>query len=149
MIHWAAERNGIGIVWRSQELLGMIAAATLALLVGLTEGLSWPDCLILVMGAAVITGGVIFTFLEVCRLALPAGAQVTQQEPPSANRLSALANLRRAMLPVAEGTEACPHHEYYPESPGQDQGQLTSRWPSSTPNLCEFLGHIRSVKGRR
>ncbi len=127
----------------------MIAAATLALLVGLTEGLTVPDCLILVIGAAVITGGVIFTFLEVRRLALPAGAQVTQPEPPSADRLSALANLRRAMLPVAESTEACPHHEYYPESPGQDQGQLTSRWPSSTPNLREFLGHIRSVKGRR
>ncbi len=124
----------------------MIAAATVALLVGLTEGLSWPDCLILVMGAAVITGGVIYTFLEVRRLGLPAGAQVMQQEPPSTDRLSALANLRRAMLPVAESTEACPHHEYYPESPGEDQGQLTSHWPGSTPSLRELL---RGVKRQR
>jgi len=149
MIHRAAERNGTGIVWSSQELLGMIAAATLALLVGLMEGLTLPDCLILVFGAAVITGGVIFTFLEVRRLGLPVGAQVTRQEPPSANRLSAVANLRRAILPVAESTEACPHHEYYPESPGQDQGQLTSRWPSSIPSLRELVGQIKGVKGQR
>lgn len=143
MIHWGAERNGADRVWRSEELLGMIAAATLALLVGLVEGLSLPDCLILVMGAAVITGGVIFTILEVHRLASPAGAPVTQPEHPSAHGLSAFANLGRAMQPVAESTEACPHHEYYPESPGQDQGQLTSRWPSSTPSLREFLRAYR------
>jgi hypothetical protein len=125
----------------------MIAAASLALVVGLTEGLSLPDCLILVMGAAVIAGGVIFTFLEVHRLALPAGAQVTQQEPPSAHRLSAFASLRRAMLPVAESTEACPHHEYYPESPGEDQGQLTSHWPSSTPSLRELLRACQKRSG--
>jgi hypothetical protein len=33
--------------------------------------------------------------------------------------------------------EPCPHHENYPESPGEDQGQLTSHLPGSTP----FFNH--------
>jgi len=42
--------------------------------------------------------------------------------------------------------EPYPHHEYFVESAGFDQGQLTSRIPGSTPFLDSFVERWRAKK---
>jgi hypothetical protein len=117
----------------------MIAAATLALIVGLMLGLAWEKCLILIVGAAALTGGIVFTFLEIRRIALPPGPK----QAARSTLHSAVTNLRRIIAPIPKSNDPCPHHEYYPESPGQDQGQLTSHLSGPTPVLEELAKAFR------
>lgn len=142
--------------WLWEELLVIVAAGTLALIIGLSEGLSVADCIILVLGAAVFAGGITYTFLEVRRLGRRGnGRNVAEAEQEAifrasrAARLKALAKWRKLVRPRSGIDEACPHHEYFPESPGQDQGQLTSSLPVSTPLLEHFAESSRDRKAPR
>ena len=135
------------IAWQSVELLTMIAAISLAWMVGLALGLSVSITLILMIGTALLTGGVLFTFLEIRRIAPPTltDSDITREALRTVNhsdQLIILGILRRRMAPLFEN-EACPHHEYFPESPGEDQGQLTSQLSASTPILEELIAAYR------
>jgi hypothetical protein len=89
--------------------------------------------LILMGAAGVLIGGIVFSLLR------------TQRPVPSASsrRLAReceafevdLVRIEREKLLEQSTTrdEPCPHHENHPGSPGQDQGQLTSRLPGTTP----------------
>jgi len=89
--------------------------------------------LILMGAAAVLIGGIVFSLLK------------TQRSVPSADsrRLARqydafqadLVRIEREKLleQSTNSDEPYPHHETHPESPGQDQGQLTSHLPGSTP----------------
>ena len=91
--------------------------------------------LILMGAAAILIGGIVFSLLK------------TQRPVPSASgrrlarQYQALeADLARIGTEKLQGQspsrdEPYPHHETYPESPGEDQGQLTSHLPGSTPFL--------------
>lgn len=62
-------QEGEGVVKRVPFAPFMaIAAATTALIFGLVAMLSWEECLMVVLGAAVLAGGVLFTALEMQRL---------------------------------------------------------------------------------
>ena len=142
-----------GNAWRYEELLAMIAAATTALIVGLMARIGWQNCLILIGSAAAFTGGVLFALLELHRLgrAASGNAAILAQNTSDANqsiRLRAFASLRRIMMQPAESNDPYPHHEDYPESPGQDQGQLTSRLTGSTPLLEELATAYRKLQQR-
>ena len=128
------------VAWRTEQSLWIIAVGTLALIVSLTWGLSKLDSLILIGGAMIVTGGIIFTFMEMGRLGSQHGVQIAEKNVGGANRLENYVRMGTIVQPpIPESTEAVPHHEYYPESPGQDQGQLTSHWPSSTPFLASLI----------
>ena len=102
--------------------------------------LTWRQGVPLVIGCVVAGCAVIFTVLEVRRLAQTPkqrADQALQQEPdPYAPR---------TVVVLPETGEGCVHHENYPESPGLDQGQLTSQLSGSTPFVDRFLSR-RSKK---
>jgi hypothetical protein len=89
--------------------------------------------LILMSAAAVLVGGIVFSLLK------------TQRPVPSASsrRLARQCDVFQADLVSIEreklleqstnSDEPYPHHETHPGSPGEDQGQLTSHLPGSTP----------------
>lgn len=89
--------------------------------------------LILMSAAAVLIGGIVFSLLK------------TQRPVPSASsrRMARKCDVFQADLVRVERKklleqstnrdEPYPHHETHPESPGEDQGQLTSHLPGSTP----------------
>lgn len=99
--------------------------------------LSWWQSLLMLFGCLIGAWATIFSFLEIYRLGrTSAGAapEVFEKEAPS------------RPLPVAPPTgEPYPHHEYFAESAGFDQGQLTSRLPDATP-LIEALLHRRPAR---
>lgn len=89
--------------------------------------------LILMSAAAVLIGGIVFSLLKMQR-AVPSA---------SSRRLARRCDVLEAHLVRIEreklleqstnSDEPYPHHENHPESPGEDQGQLTSHLPGSTP----------------
>jgi hypothetical protein len=93
----------------------------------------WLACLILMGAAAVLIGGIVFSLLKTQRPVLSASARrlARQYEVFQTD----LARIEREMLRDQSITieEPYPHHETHPESPGQDQGQLTSHLSGSTP----------------
>jgi len=124
-----------------EELLAMIAAATVALIFGLVGGVSWGKYLLLMGGGAAIIGAFVYTFRAMCSAGRIRPANGIDQPE---NRLPQ----RRVHLQPRPGgetqeafgqptSEPYPHHENYPESAGQDQGQLTSHLPGSTPLVAE------------
>jgi hypothetical protein len=123
-------------------LLPTIAAATIALMFGLLAGLSWPRCLMLMGALAALIGGAAFSLLKMHRLALsqPVGSsdRVATGLPVDSNR-SATTSLAAPPRGLARQSaflfQPYPHHEDYPESAGEDQGQLTSHLSGSTPWL--------------
>jgi hypothetical protein len=114
-------------------LLAMSAATTIALMLSLLAGLNWQGYLMLMGTAAALTGGVLFSVLEMHRLGYP----VDHREPAPATHRSAQMMIigQRQVAPEqrVDSNEACFHHENRPESPGEDQGQLLSHLPGSTP----------------
>ncbi|HYL34749.1 MAG TPA: hypothetical protein VEV17_02420, partial [Bryobacteraceae bacterium] len=120
---------------------------------GLMARIGWQNCLILIASVTAFTGGVLFALLELHRLGRGASGNATTlaQDTSDASqsiRLTAIASLRRIMLQYTENNDPYPHHEDYPESPGQDQGQLTSRLPGSTPLLEELATAYRKLQQR-
>ena len=117
-----------------EYLLPMVAAATVALMFSLLAGVSWQVCLMLILAVAALTGGVAFTLMRMHSLGLPQQASspegVARQRPPDPNRSD-----KMLVTQAAYQSEPYPHHEHYPESAGEDQGQLTSHLSGSTPFL--------------
>jgi hypothetical protein len=122
-----------------EYLLPTIAAATIGLMFGLLVGVSWPMCLMLMGAAAVLIGGAAFTLLKMHTLALPQD-WAKRYDLLDANRSVELRLRAQRQMPVkpVDEYEPYPHHEHYPESAGEDQGQLTSHLPGSTPFLEEL-----------
>jgi hypothetical protein len=89
--------------------------------------------MILMSAAAALVGGIVFSLLK------------TQRPVPSASsrRLARQCDVFQADMVRIEreklldqstnSDEPYPHHETHPGSPGEDQGQLTSHLPGSTP----------------
>lgn len=117
-------------------LYEVIAAGALgsAITYGIVAGLSWPRTLLAVMGALTIGWAVLFSVLEVRRL-----AQTPEDRAKEALAGSSNPYLSRTVPVLPAAGDPCPHHEYYPESQGLDQGQLTSRLPGSTPLIDGIL----------
>jgi hypothetical protein len=111
---------------------------TAVVLYSLVADWSWFQGVLLIVGTLVVVWTITFSFLEVSRIAArsksiigpadmidPDGPREVTVNPPTA--------------------EATPHHEFYPESRGQDQGQLTSRL-SGTPTPRELFRWCRGKK---
>jgi hypothetical protein len=84
-------------------------------------------------GISLVVWGIIFTVLEVRRIAGISMAHRTRDE------VEAYQNRRPAVLVQPPTGEACPHHEDHAESPGLDQGQLTSALQGTTPLIDRLL----------
>jgi hypothetical protein len=94
----------------------------------------WLDGSILIGAAAVLTGGIVFSLLKMRRPVPSANSRKLARQYDAFN--TDLVRLEREKLQEQQSTniyEPYPHHETHPESPGEDQGQLTSHLPGSTP----------------
>jgi len=130
-----------------QCLLAMAAAATTAMVFSLISGINWQFGLVLMGTAAALAGAALFTFLEMRRLGRASlGRELTQATRQGASggqntsiestySVTRAEQRRRKMGQSVDSNEACFHHENHPESPGEDQGQLTSHLSGSTPFL--------------
>lgn len=105
--------------------------ATCSILYSLTAELSRWQSLVLLVGLLVVIWAIIFSFLEVGRLASrsPKISGADETVDPDAHR--------RVIVEASTG-DPYPHHENQPASPGMDQGQFTSQLRGETP-LMEFL----------
>jgi hypothetical protein len=88
---------------------------------------------LLLIGALIGAWGTLFTVLEVRRIAHKADRAPWQGDPYYSRTL--------AVKPPTG--EPYPHHEYFTESQGLDQGQLTARTPGGTPLIDSFLNRRR------
>lgn len=120
-----------------EYLLPMVAGATVALIFGLLVAASWPVCLMLMGAAAALMGGVAFTITQLQSLGLPRKPR-TPDQPTRSVESKLRAQRQKLVKQPSDKYEPYPHHENYPESPGEDQGQLTSHLPGSTP----FFGEL-------
>jgi hypothetical protein len=106
--------------------------ATCITLYGLTA--DWPrsQTLLLLAGSLIVVWAIVFTFLEVGRIAARDSSIVGPDDgvDPDAPR--------RVVVEGPTG-EATPHHEVHAGSPGLDQGQLTSSLPDHTPSIGSLL----------
>ena len=123
-------------------LYAVIAAAAIAsvMIYSSMAGLAgWPRLLMLI-GTVIVGWAVLFSFLEVRRLA--------QTPKNRADEALVDANPYHSRIVVVEPPtgEATPHHEDHPESPGLDQGQLTSQLPDSMPFIDTFFSRGRDKK---
>jgi len=105
--------------------------ATCIILYSLMAELSRWQSLVLLMGVLVVVWAIIFSFLEVGRLAsrspkISGPDEIVDPDAP-----------RRVVVEPSTG-DPSPHHENHPASPGQDQGQFTSQLRGDTP-FVEFL----------
>lgn len=138
---WRKSRanSQVDLAFRFEEMLAIVAAATLSLITGLMAGLPWQQCLILMFGVSCLVGGIVFTLLEMRRLTHPpAGATAPLQTTKAATAL------RRIVVHSWRNIDPLPHHENCPECPGQDQGQRTSNLPDSTPFLEVIAARLRN-----
>jgi len=110
--------------------------ATCILLSGLMAGWSRSQTFFMLIGCLIVAWAVVFSFLEVNRLAthstkITGPDEVIDPDAP-----------RRIVVEPPTG-EATPHHEFHVGSPGLDQGQLTSQLPDATPLIDRLLGRGR------
>ena len=103
-------------------------------------GLTWWQSLIMLIGFLIGAWATLFSFLEVRRLAQTPKDRA-DEELRNANPYSS----RMVVVEPPTG-DPYPHHEDYPESSGQDQGQLTSHLPDETPLIGRFLNIGRPEK---
>ncbi len=98
------------------------------------HGLGGWQTVLLWIGCLLGAWATLFSFLEVRRLARSPKdtAEEARQEEPNPYG-------PRTLVVRPETGDAQVHHEYYPESAGFDQGQLTSQISGSTPFVEEFL----------
>ena len=120
--------------WAFLYVLTAVAAIAWATTYSWIAGLAWWLAVPLVIGCVIAGCAVIFSFLEVRRLARSPKdtAEEARQEEPNPYG-------PRTLVVRPETGDAQVHHEYYPESAGLDQGQLTSQISGSTPFVEEFL----------
>ncbi len=108
-------------------------ALTSAMIYSGLAGLTWWHSVLMVVGAVVLGCAILFSILEVRRIA---------QTPKEAAKA-----LEEASNPYQERTivvdpptgDPYPHHEDYKQSSGFDQGQLTSQLPDATPLIDKLL----------
>jgi hypothetical protein len=106
--------------------------ATSIVLYSLVAGLTATQGLSLLLGVLIVVWTIIFTFLEVGRIAARSKTIAGPDEPvdPDAPR--------RVIVESATG-HPYPHHEDHVGSAGRDQGQLTTGLPDQTPFIGELL----------
>jgi len=103
-------------------------------------GLAWWQSLLMLIGCLTVGWAFLFSVLEMRRLAQKPknkGDEALTEANPYSPRIVAV------KPPTGE---PYPHHEYYAESQGFDQGQLTSQLPDSTPFIDRFLSRGREKK---
>jgi hypothetical protein len=122
---------------KQSQIAGVYMAATAVtatclVLYSLMAGLPLSETLVLLLGVLIVVWAIIFTFLEVRRIAARAKSIAGSDElvDPDAPR--------RVIVEGPTG-EATPHHEAHAGSPGLDQGQLTSNLPDHTPNIGNLM----------
>lgn len=99
----------------------------------LVNGLGWTERVLMLIGGLFVAWGILFTCLEMHRLAQTPNERAEEVLPEEEPTCSAVT----VQPPTGD---PYPHHEDYPESAGFDQGQLTSRTPGSTPFLEDLVG---------
>jgi hypothetical protein len=98
----------------------------------------WQACLILMGGAAVLIGGIAFSLLKMQRPGLSASDRRLVKQYEAFHAELVRIETEKLLEQSTDSEEPYPHHETHPESPGQDQGQLTSHLPGSTPLFAEL-----------
>ena len=91
--------------------------------------------LILMGAAAMLIGGIVFSLLKTQRPVPSASARRLARQYQAFEADLARIGTEKLQEQSTSRDEPYPHHETYPESPGEDQGQLTSHLPGSTPFL--------------
>jgi len=123
-------------------IAGIVSVALGIVIISMVVNFAWWQSVLLGAGVSLVVWGITFTILEVRRIA---GISTTGRTP---DEIEAYRNRRPAVLVQPATGEACPHHEDYAESPGLDQGQLTSNLSDSTP-LIDRLLRSRGSEERR
>lgn len=103
-------------------LLALALTFTCVVLISLAVGLRVWAAVLFAIGCAVLVWAVVFTILQFSRFARPRARKSSHER-----------EVRRVVTVEPPTAEALPHHEDHAESPGIDQGQLTSDLPGSTP----------------
>jgi len=117
----------------------VIAAGALAsaMIYSAIAGLTMWQTILAVIGAVVVGWAILFSVLEVRRLArTPAEAAQALEE--ASNPYTS-----RTVVVEPPTADPYPHHEDYTQSSGFDQGQLTSRIADTTPFIGRLLGRRR------
>ena len=91
--------------------------------------------LILMGAAAMLIGGIVFSLLKTQRPVPSASARRLARQYQAFEADLARIGTEKLQEQSTSRDEPYPHHETHPESPGEDQGQLTSHLPGSTPFL--------------
>ena len=91
--------------------------------------------LILIGAAAILIGGIVFSLLKTQRPVASASARRLARQYEAFEADLARIKTEKLLEQSTDRDEPYPHHETHPESPGEDQGQLTSHLPGSTPFL--------------
>jgi hypothetical protein len=105
----------------------------------LMHRLGWTERVLLLIGGISVAWGILFTFLEIRRLA--------QTSKERAEDILAEEKERFGPETIKPPTgDPYPHHEDYPESAGFDQGQLTSRISGSTPFIEDLARWQEEVR---
>jgi len=102
----------------------------------LIAGLTAMQTLLLLSGSLIVTWTILFTVLEILRLA--GRSRIVEDED---------LEIPRVLIVQPSTGDPYPHHEHYAERGGLDQGQLTSHLPESTPLIVE-LRRRRGDKSR-
>ena len=117
----------------------VIAAGALAsaMIYSGIAGLTLAQTILAVIGAVVVGWAILFSILEVRRLA-KTPAEAAQALEEASNPYTP-----RTVVVDPPTADPYPHHEDYTQSSGFDQGQLTSRIPDTTPLIARLLGRRR------
>jgi hypothetical protein len=88
----------------------------------------------MLMGAAtLLIGGIVFSLLKTQRPVPSASARRLARQCETFQAILVRIEREKLLEQPTNSDEPYPHHETHPESPGLDQGQLTSHLPGSTP----------------
>jgi hypothetical protein len=121
-----------------ETILAMAATAMFALVFCLGFGVRAGLGLIVIGASSLFIGGIVFSLLEMHRLAtrnreLTLIAMTAEIEACEARLAAQRVQAQRETVDVPIGSEPYRHHEHHRESPGLDQGQLTTALAGSTP----------------
>jgi hypothetical protein len=89
--------------------------------------------LILMSAAAVLIGGIVFSLLKMQRPVPSASSRKVARQCDVFEANLVRIEREKLLEQSTKSDEPYPHHETHSESPGEDQGQLTSHLPGSTP----------------
>jgi hypothetical protein len=126
--------------WAFLYVLISVAAIAWATTYSWIAGLAWWLAVPLVIACVIAGCAVIFSFVEVRRLARTPKEAAEEDRPEEPNPYTP-----RTVAVRPETGDAQVHHEYFPESAGLDQGQLTSQISGSTPLIEEFLNRRKKT----